>query len=76
MTITYDKCKRIEAIIYDIFPSIIDDYREKRWTKDEALNRLDKYRNKGYYLAQDLETKDKCLALIDLEYDIRITQLS
>ena len=42
---------RIETIINQLYPSIVNGYKEKLWTKDEAIDKLQTYKEKGHVIA-------------------------
>lgn len=56
---------RIEMILNNIYPAIVNGYTEELWTKKEAIEQLTIYKEKGHLLAPGIEDEAVRLELED-----------
>lgn len=53
--------RRVNTITNQIIPTIMINYKDDLWLKDEALDKLNQYINKGYNLTSLIEDEDEDL---------------
>jgi len=67
MKINFDPEVRIRVIREDLFSAIRQEYEDNFWTRDEALNLLEKYRYRAHQLANQLPYEKKIREIEEIE---------